>query len=162
MNLEGAWGKSEGLSTIRTLKHKSLIIAHESALSKGKEMVGRAMFSTAVRGWKDGRKGGGSAGGEQGWKVAVRPTEPLGFAPLLPFLCTCKWQHLHSSTDAADPGSSSEHSGTFSVNCMYMVLLFRLFPLASASHASSSSPGVHASCSLSQPPVSFLLSLIVK
>lgn len=64
MNLEGAWGKSEGLSTIRTLKHKSLIIAHESALSKGKEMVGRAMFSTAVRGWKDGRKGGGSAGGD--------------------------------------------------------------------------------------------------
>lgn len=128
----GGLGESEGLSTIRMLKHKSLIIAHESALSKGKEMVGRVMCSTVVRRWKDGRKGGGGgggAGGEQGWEVAARPTEPLGFAPPLPFLCTCKWQHLHGSTDAVGLGFSSKHSGTFSVNCTHVVSFFRLFPL---------------------------------
>lgn len=107
-------GESKRLSTIKTLKRESLIIACESALSKGNKWW--------EEWWGDG--GDGRGGEQQVRDVATHPAEQLSFAPSLQLFHTCK-----GSVDKAGVGSISECLGSFCVT-LHIGGLSRLSPYA--------------------------------
>lgn len=162
----GGLGGELGLSTIKTLKHKSLIIVRESALSKGNKWWEE--WCEASQRWGDGGMAGREE--EQGTLLpgGVWVWEGSGDGRWLhaPWSRLASLHCCHSSICVSETifavvqrtwqvgGPALECSGSFSVTLhTHGLCFFRLSPLAlkSCSWVCPSSLGVPASCSPSQP-----------